>query len=121
MITIKKTTATKDTLKTLEETSALTWEGLVSDEGCLMDVANWLASHSALRTEEVEFFIASGALMNITYGLHGSNAYANDLTIVSVNSDCYDPMKIAIPRFEVGGRWFDDIVDNNRRREEGDE
>ena len=33
--------------------------------------------------------------------------------------DIEDPTKIAIPRFQVGGRWFDDIVDNNRRREEG--
>jgi len=23
-----------------------------------------------------------------------------------------------LPRFLVGGRWFDDIVDNNRRHEE---
>jgi hypothetical protein len=27
-------------------------------------------------------------------------------------------MAIVIPRFEVGGRWFDDVVDNNRMREE---
>lgn len=26
-------------------------------------------------------------------------------------------MRLAIPRFEVGGRWFDDVVDNNARRE----
>ena len=25
--------------------------------------------------------------------------------------------KIAIPRFQIGGRWFNDIVDNNARRE----
>ena len=27
-------------------------------------------------------------------------------------------MRIVIPRLEIGGRWFDDIVDNNIWREE---
>ena len=53
--------------------------------------------------------------MNEQYGLSGSNAYPEDCTIVSVTD--INQMAITIPRFEVGGRWFDDIVDNNTRRE----
>lgn len=31
-----------------------------------------------------------------------------------------EQMKVAIPRFAIGGRWFDDVVDNNIRRERGE-
>ena len=49
----------------------------------------------------------------------GDNAYADDLNLVAIKlSDIADYSKIVLPRFQVGGRWFDDIVDNNRRREE---
>ena len=53
--------------------------------------------------------------MNDTYGLTGRNAYSDDLSIVSVTD--INQMKVTLPRFEVGGRWFDDIVDNNAMRE----
>ena len=57
--------------------------------------------------------------MNLAYGLTGDNAYRDDLHIVSVKlSDIENVGAIVIPRFQVGGRWFDDIVANNRRREE---
>ncbi len=107
---IKETVSTKDTLKALEATSALTWEELHADDKSLSDVADWLASTKALFRDEVEFFITPGHLMNEYYGLHVDNAYPDDLTIVSVDVGCYGPMKIAIPRFAVGGRWFDDIA-----------
>ena len=56
--------------------------------------------------------------MNINYGLTGTNKYKDDLTIVSIkNEDIKDLSAIIMPRFEVGGRWFDDVVDNNVRRE----
>jgi hypothetical protein len=47
--------------------------------------------------------------------LSGDNAYHNNLNIVSVTN--INPMPIALARFEVGGRWFDDVVDNNAMRE----
>ena len=49
--------------------------------------------------------------MNDKYNLTDNNAYKEDLTIVSVID--INPLKIALKRFSVGGRWFDDIVDNN--------
>ena len=32
--------------------------------------------------------------------------------------DIKDVKKIIIPRFEVGGRWFDDVVNNDRYRQD---
>ena len=54
--------------------------------------------------------------MNELCHLTDDNAYPEDCTLVSVTD--INQMKIALQRFEVGGRWFDDIVDNNTRRKE---
>lgn len=108
---------TKAQLDALYNQSALTFEGLCPDEENLESVKEWLDDYGAiLKDTEPTFHITTGELMNTTYGLTGINAYHDDLYIVSVTD--IDQMKIAIPRFEVGGRWFDDIVDNNVRREE---
>ena len=106
---------TKEQLNKLYNQSALTWEGLSADEENLNAVKEWLEEHGALTSVEPTFHIITGEFMNEQYGLSGDNAYPKDCTIVSVTD--IDQMKIVIPRFEVGGRWFDDIVDNNVRRE----
>ena len=108
---------TIEQLNELYNQSALTWEGLSADEENLNAVENWLKEHGAIiEGKEPIFHIITGRLMNKVYELIGNNSYANSLTLVSVTN--IDQMKIALPRFEVGGRWFDDIVDNNARREE---
>ena len=53
--------------------------------------------------------------MNEVYELTGDNAYQDDASIVSVMD--IDMMKVVLARFEIGARWFDDIVENNRFRE----
>lgn len=108
--------STKTELDALYNSSALTWEGLLSDEKNLNAVKDWLKEHGAIEEIEPTFHIISGKLMNDTYGLTGSNSYAEDLTLVSVTD--INPTKIIIARFSVGGRWFDDIVNNNATREE---
>lgn len=108
--------STKEQLDALYNQSALTWEGLSSNEENLGAVRNWLEEHGALTNVEPDFHIVSGEFMNEQYGLSGDNAYPEDCTLVSVTD--IDQMKITISRFEVGGRWFDDIVDNNAMREE---
>ena len=63
------------------------------------------------------FHVISGAYMNSVYDLFGSNAYPDDLNIVVIRlSDLKDYSAIIMKRFEFGGRWFDDVVDNNTRR-----
>jgi hypothetical protein len=110
-------TFTKEQLDELYNESALTWEGLSTSEDNLNAVLNWLKDHKAI-IEGVEptFHITTGRLMNKYYGLSGDNAYHNDINIVSVTN--INPVPIALARFEVGGRWFDDIVSNNARREQ---
>lgn len=108
--------STKEQLDNLYNQSALTWEGLTSDEENLNAVKEWLNENGAIIADtEPTFHIISGELMNSIYGLTGSNAYADDLTLVSVTD--IEMAKIILARFQVGGRWFDDIVDNNVRRE----
>lgn len=107
---------TRKQLDALYNQSALTWEGLSADEENLNTVKDWLKEYKAiLHDDEPTFHIITGEFMNEQYGLSGNNAYAEDLTIVSVTD--INQMAITIPRFEIGGRWFDDVVDNNARRE----
>ena len=108
--------STKTQLDILYKKSALTWEGLTAAEENFEAVMDWLVNLGAIiEGQEPTFHIITGEFMNATYGLTGSNAYPKDLTIVSVTD--INQMKIAFARFGVGGRWFDDIVDNNARRE----
>ena len=52
--------------------------------------------------------------MNNKYGLTKDNAYPNDLNIVSIKlEDIKEVNRIVVPRFAIGARWFDDIVNNN--------
>lgn len=108
---------TKEILDELENESALTIEGLA--ESSIPNFLNFLKENVGLKSETA--YKISGSVMNLYYGLTGSNAYPPDLTIVSVkNSEIQNIGKLALLRFQFGGRWFDDIVDNNRRRQEQD-
>jgi hypothetical protein len=107
---------TKEQLDALYNQSALTWEGLDTSEENLNAVKEWLSENKAIiEGTEPTFHITTGRLMNKYYGLTGDNAYHNDLNLVSVTDINQGP--ITLSRFEVGGRWFDDIVDNNIRRQ----
>ena len=69
-------------------------------------------------TDEVVYII-TGKFMNDSYGLTESNAYPNDLTIQAIPLNIVEnAAALVIARFEIGGRWFDDIVANNARRED---
>lgn len=95
--------------------SALTVEGLDLDS--LDDYANYLDSECGLEDDAV-FHVIDGNELNRFYMLSGDNAYPSDLHIVVIElSDLVSPNKIYLKRFGFGGRWFDDVVDNNARRE----
>ena len=109
---------THEQLDELIADSALTWEGLkMNTDEDYADVTGWMRKQGAEpKTDNV--YITLGKTMNALEGLTGSNAYPNDLSIVSFKlSEIENAMKLAVPRFQVGGRWMDDIVENNRRRE----
>ena len=103
----------KDKLDLLYENSALTIEGLTEES--IPDFVNWLEENTTFTNNEPIIYIIKGKTMNKEYRLHSTNAYQDDLTIVSVMD--INPLPIVIKRFTIGARWFDDIVDNNRRRE----
>lgn len=102
-------------LDALYKDSALTFEGITRDS--IPDVVNWVKRYTRFKNEE-EVFVVSGKTMNDFYGLTGINQYVTHLNIVCIKlANLVEPMKLALPRFRVGGRWFDDVVDNNARRE----
>ena len=110
---IEKVT-TKQQLDNLYNNSAFTITGLSEDS--INDMIKWLEENTTFTTDEHIVYITKGKIMNDTYNLIGENRYPDDLNLVSVID--IDLMKVALPRFNVGGRWFDDIVDNDLRREE---
>lgn len=105
---------TKTQLDKLYNNSAFTIEGLAEES--VSDLITWLENNTTFTTDNLTVYIIKGNVMNKMYNLYGNNAYNDDLTIVSIID--IDSMKIALKRFSVGGRWFDDIVDNNARRKE---
>lgn len=97
----------------LYSVSALTIEGLHEDSiPVIMEI---LKNNTAVYRERA--FIIPGKFMNEQYGLTGTNAYKDDLSIVSFSLKDFDAIPITFIRFGFGGRWFDDVVDNNARRE----
>lgn len=106
---------TEEDLEVLYKGSALTFEGTTTDEENLDWLVNWLDKHGTTM-ETKDFYVVSGKLMNSHYGLRGTVAYPDDLNILCIKLKDLTPYtNIVVPRFEIGGRWFDDVVDNNRR------
>lgn len=102
------------TLKELVDGSALTVEGLAGS--AIGDFLDWVEETAGLKVRRA--YVTKGLLANREWGLTGDNAYQDDLNIVSVKlDDMKDWKKVVIPRFQIDGRWFDDIRDNNVRRE----
>ena len=111
-INIVNTDAT--TLQDLIDNSALTIEGLAADS--IPQFVEWIEEHTPLKNKTI--YVTKGALANREWGLTGRNAYPSDLNIVSVKLDDMENFKkIVMPRFQIGGRWMDDIHDNNVRHE----
>lgn len=109
---------TKEELNKLYNQSALTVIGLEVNNDMFNQFTNWLIEKNALLdNKELVFYIIKGQTMNEIYQLTGDNAYPNDLNIVSVDNDALNISKLIIKRFEIGAKWFDDIVDNNALRE----
>lgn len=104
---------TKEQLDYLYDNSAFTMEGLAEDS--IEDLIKWIEELNAFTEAELVVYITKGNLMNEAYNLTGTNTYPSDCTIVSVLG--INQIKVAVPRFTIGARWFSDIVDNNLMRE----
>ena len=98
---------------------SLTFEGCTTDKENLDYLYNWLKELNAIKGTLLPIYTYKGSLMNEKYGLTGSNAYPNDLNFITVKlSDINYSNNLAYKRFEIGGRWFDDIVENNKYRQD---
>ena len=102
-----------ETLNFLYNESALTIEGLAIES--IEELANGIAEHGGI-IDEPEFFVIDGRTMNEEYGTN----YPDDLNIVCLPLGYVKSVgRLAIKRFEIGGRWFDDVVDNALARRQG--
>lgn len=96
---------------------SLTFEGTTIDEANLNWLINWFKEHNCNMIKE-DFYVVSGKMMNDYYHLTGDNRYPDNLNILVIKlEDLENPDGIYIPRFEIEGRFFNDICDNNARRE----
>ncbi len=90
--------------------------------GCGGDLNEWTSGYSELLDSygigvPKEFITFMGGDMNAVYGLTGDNAYAEDLTCLMFPLDGLAVPKLAFFKLRAQDRWFDDIVDNNERRQ----
>lgn len=98
----------------LYSNSALTFIGMDDSDENIEAIYKWIEKWTTVKRRKA--YIIKGALMNREYGLTGDNAYPDGLTIICFALiDMMNPERLAIPRFSVDGRWFDDVVDNNAR------
>ena len=105
---------TKEQLDELYKDWSLTFEGVITSEA--EKYRDYFIGWTQIDKTKPCYHI-SGRTMNQVYHLIGRNKYPDDLNIISFKLDTFkDVSKIAIVRFEIGGRWFKDIVDNNERR-----
>ena len=109
---------TRAQLDELHKDWSLTIEGLSPDEVNLKEFLDWVKELTPLKREDV--YTIEGRVMNREYGLTGTNAYPETgCTIVCIKlADMERPNAVTRPRFQIGGRWFYDVVENNRAREE---
>ena len=96
------TVETKEQLKELYDSSAMTWEGLREDN---FEIALDMAGQAGAKG-----YITKGKVMNELCDLTGNNAYPDDLNIFSIKN--FKGLAI-----QFGARWIDDVIDNNARRE----
>ena len=103
----------------LYEQSSLTFEGTTLDDENLGWLMNWFVENDFLpEGAHLTIFNIKGKTMNDYYELTGRNRYPAKLNIISIPLDQLENIgPLAIARFQLGGRWFDDVVDNNAARE----
>ena len=112
----RKVIDSKEKLDELYKGSALTFTGVDDSEESINAMIKWLKQYTDV-SDPFTINVIKGETMNREYGLTGNNAYPNDLNFISIKlEDIKEVNKIVLTRLQVGGRWFDDIVDNNRVR-----
>ena len=91
--------------------------------GCGGTLRDWTEGYEKLMGKDgigkpSGWYQFTGKDMNEHYGLTGNNRYPDALQFLCFPLDGLNVGKLAIFKLRMGDKWFDDIVDNNRRREE---
>lgn len=107
----------EDQLDEFYDKWALTFEGTTVDNDNLEWLKNWFNSYGCTMLKE-DFYVIKGKMMNHKYHLTGNNAYPDNINILVIKlEDLSNVEAIAVPRFEISGRWFTDIVEGNKSYE----
>lgn len=93
-------------------TSAFTFEGIDLSNKKENEKMEKAFREAGFKEKDFVIFTLTGKVMNRIFSLTEANAYPDDITI-AVIPNFYDP----IFKLQVGARWFDDIVCNNRIRQ----
>lgn len=105
---------TRKQLDKLYNCSALIVIGLQDSDEELKAFGKWIQCRSKI-SQPLPIYIIKGKTMNEEYGLTKENAYPEEINLISVDlNDIEMGSKIILERFSIGGRWFDDIVNNNK-------
>ena len=72
---------------------------------------NWLKENNFGKA--TKFYVFKGKDVNEAYSIKGDNRYQPDVTFLSWENEGLDNLKkYFLKRFDLGIRWFDDIIDN---------
>ena len=93
--------------------------------GCGGNITEWTDGISDLMEKQgigkpKIFYIFSGKLINEFAGQNG-DPFKEELIALAFSHEGLDVGKLAMFKIGMGDRWFDDIIDNMRRRALSDE
>ena len=110
--------ADEEQIEDLKNNSALTWEGMAIDDDNLQTIVDDLRQETRIKLPVI-FYTWKGKLFNEMYGLTENNAYPDDLNFLAIDLDNWENIgKLPVYKFQIGARWLDDIVDNNKLRQD---
>jgi hypothetical protein len=92
--------------------SSLTFVGMFPEEAQLY--VDYFKENGAAINEEVDGYIYTGKMINEKYNLSGEGAFSEDIHFLTIPLQAFDSATAITLRFGIGGRWFDDVVDNAR-------
>lgn len=107
-----KTIRTKCDITKMSKDNNLTIEGCSLINENYEFLQSWLKMIRANKERITFLYNIKGRTMNRLYHLKGDMKYPNELNIICIDNRFYDREKIGSTRFDIGARWFNDIIEN---------